>query len=112
LIFVGKKLKWKKRHDQILEWGLFQATVALNANPNCSLLLKNYDNVKKGLVDSKIKKIKDKIFKNDAQYLMNGEKPVKSFFDRFKSRKEHKPIRCLKNDEGKEFFKMNCFSNS
>ena len=35
---------------------------------------------------------------------MHGEKPVKSFFDKFRNKKEHKPIRCLKNDNSQDVF--------
>ena len=31
---------------------------------------------------------------------MQGEKPIKNFFEKFKNKKENKPIRSLKNEEG------------
>ena len=49
--FCRKKITMEKRHDQILEWGLFQATAALNLNPNSNLAIQNYTLAKKGLVD-------------------------------------------------------------
>ena len=35
---------------------------------------------------------------------MQGEKPVKAFFDKFRNKTENKPISSLKNSEGREVF--------
>ena len=37
---------------------------------------------------------------------MKGDKPTKCFFDQFKSRKEHVPIKSFINTEGKEVFEI------
>ena len=94
----------QKRHDQILEGGLFNAIQLLNQNPDSRVLVNNYNRMKKQVVDSKIKQIKEKIFKSDAQYLMQGEKPVKSFFDRFKDKRERRPILSLVDSNEEEVY--------
>ena len=35
---------------------------------------------------------------------MMGEKPIKSFFEKYKNKSENKPITSLKNENGKEIF--------
>ena len=67
--YSREKLKFQRRHDQILEDGLYNATQALNQNPNSNVLINNYNRMKKELVNSKIKSTKERIFKRDAQYL-------------------------------------------
>ena len=67
----------QRRHDQFLENGLYNAVQALNQNPDNGVLVNNYNKIKKEFVDSKIKCVKEKIFKSDAQYLMQGDRPVK-----------------------------------
>ena len=37
---------------------------------------------------------------------MQGERPVKSFFDKFKNKRENKPISSLKDKDGNEVFGM------
>ena len=102
--YSRQKLLLSRRHDQIMEGALFEAVRALNQNPNSRLFVNNYNKIKKDFVDSKIKKMKEKIFKSDAQYLMQGERPIKSFFDKFKNKRENKPMSSLKNSRGREVF--------
>ena len=104
--YSRQKLMFQRRHDQILEDGLYNATQALNQNPDNRVLVNNYIRMKKELVDSKIKSAKERIFKRDAQYLMQGEKPVKAFFDKFKNKRENQQILSLINDDGVEVFDM------
>ena len=80
--YCREKIQLSKRNDQILEWGLFNAKSALNINPNCPILIAEYERIKKNLFEGKIKNVKEKIFKNEAQYLMHREKPIKSFFEK------------------------------
>ena len=102
--YCRDQLMFQNRHVHILESGLDDAVQALNHNPNSKALVNNYNKIKKDLVDFKIKNMKEKLFKSDAQYLMQGERPVKSFFDKFKNKKERKPILSLKSDDGGECF--------
>ena len=37
---------------------------------------------------------------------MQGEKPIKSFFEKFKNKKENKPITSFLDKEGNECFEM------
>ena len=78
--YCREQLLFQNRHVHILESGLEDAVQALNHNPNSKVLVNEYNKIKKDLVDYKIKTMKEKLFKNDAQYLMQGESPVKSFF--------------------------------
>ena len=102
--YCRQKIMMQNRHDQVLDGGLFNAVQALNQNPDSSVLINNYNRMKKEVVDNKIKHIKAKLFKSEAQHLMQGEKPVKSFFDRFKNKRERKPILSLKGSNGEEVF--------
>ena len=86
--YSRNKLMLSRRHDQMLESGLYNATITLNQNPNSRVLVDNYNRIKKQLVDSRIKKTKEKLFKSDAQYLMQGEKTIKSFFKSLKTKKK------------------------
>ena len=52
--YSKQKLMFQRRHDQVLEDGLYNALQALNKNPNSTLLINNYNRMKKELVDSKI----------------------------------------------------------
>ena len=99
-----EKLVFERRHDQILESGVQTAVEALGQNPGSTVLINNYNRMKKALMDSKIKRVKEKIFERYAKYLMKGEKPVKSFFDKFKNKRENKPTVSLINEEGEEVF--------
>ena len=56
--------------------------------------------LKKKISASKIKHIKEKLFKEDAQFLMHGDKPTKAFFDKYKNKKKSKYIKALKNELG------------
>ena len=104
--YCRQKLLFQRRHEHILENGLDNALQALNQNPDSNSLVNNYIKIKKELVDYKIKITKEKMFKSDAQYLMCGEKLVKGFFDKFKNKKERKPILSLKDDHGNECFEI------
>ena len=42
------------------------------------------------------------MFRSQAQYIMMGERPIKSFFEKYKNQKENKPILGLKNSSGVE----------
>ena len=86
--YSRNKLMLSRRHDQMLESGLYNATITLNQNPNSRVLVDNYNRIKKQLVDSRIKKTKEKLFKSEAQYLMQGEKTIKSFFKSLKTKKK------------------------
>ena len=69
-------------------------------------LLKEYSQIKKHMVNTRIKEIKETILKSDAHYLMHGDKPTKRFFDKFKNRSEMHPITSLKNEAGEEVFRI------
>ena len=109
--YSKQKLVFQRRHDQVLENSLYNAVQVLNQNPDNKDLVDNYNRIKKEFVSSKIKFVKEKIFKNDAHYLMQGDKPVKSFFDKFKNKRENQPILSLKDEDGQEFFDIKSILN-
>ena len=104
--YCRDKLLFSRRHDQMLENCLNNVLISLEQNPSSKLLAQNYYKIKKQLVDSKIKKTKEKILKSEAQYIMQGEKPIKSFFEKFKNKKENKLITSFLDKEGNECFDM------
>ena len=71
--YSRQKIMFQRRHDQVLEDGLYNALQALNQNPDSTVLVNNYNRMKKELVNSKIRNTKERIFKRDAQYLMQGK---------------------------------------
>jgi len=99
-----EKLLMSRRHDQMLENGLHYALMDMHRCPNDTQLIGKYNTIKKQLMESRIRKTKERIFKSEAQYLMMGEKPIKSFFEKFKNKKENKPITSLKDESGEEIF--------
>ena len=58
-----EKLVFERRHNQILESGVQNAVEALGRNPSSTVLINNYNHMKKALMDSKIKAIKEKSLK-------------------------------------------------
>ena len=100
--FAKEKALFEKREFQMREQGLYNLTLLLNRNPNSRHLLNHYSILKKTILEARIKSIKEKLFKDDAKYLMHGDKPTKSFFDKYKNKSEHKYIRTLKNDQGEK----------
>ena len=58
-----EKLVFERRHNQILVNGEQNAANLLRSNPSSSVLINNYNKMKKTLMDSKIKSVKEKIFK-------------------------------------------------
>ena len=53
----------QKRHDQVLNGGLHNAIQLLNQNPDNRVFVNNYNRMKKEVVDSKIKQIKENFLK-------------------------------------------------
>ena len=82
------------------EQGLNNLILLLNRNPTSQTLLNHYLTQKKQIANAKIKSIKERIFKEDAKYLMRGDQPTKAFFDKFKNRKKQNYISALKNEYG------------
>ena len=97
-----EKLMLKRREEQMLEGGLHEMVIALGNDPSNRDLVAEYNRRKKLLVNTRIRNAKEKLFKKEAKYIMNGERPVKDFFDRFKNKMEHPPILGLMNEEGEE----------
>ena len=54
--YCRRKLTLSRRHDQILENGLYYAVQDINKNPDDKGLFDNYKRIKTQLVESKIKK--------------------------------------------------------
>ena len=100
--FSKQKAMFRKRSWQMRDQALHNITIALRRNPNDKKLQKEYSQIKKHLVTTKIKEIKETILKSDAEYLMHGDKPTKSFFDKFKNRTEMHKITSLRNEMGSE----------
>ena len=73
---------------EMREQGLQNIIAAMQANPWDKQLITDYNKVKKHVVGLRITATKERIFKSDAQFLMNGDKPTKAFFDRFRNRSE------------------------
>ena len=44
--------------------------------------------------------IKEKLFKEQARYLMHGDQPTKALFDKFKNKRKQNYIKALKNNFG------------
>ena len=90
----------EKRESQMREQGLNNLTSLLNCNPFSQSLLNHYSVLKKQIIDDRIKSIKEKLFKEDARYLMRGDQPTKAFFDKFKNKRKQNYIKALKNQSG------------
>ena len=97
----------KKRISQMQDQGLYNIIIALNNHPTDKKLIREYSTMKEHIVKARIREVKDKILQGKAEYLMHGDKPTKSFFDKFRNRVENHGIRTLKNRHGLEVHKMN-----
>ena len=93
--YSKQKCLFEKRDRQMKNQGFHNLIQLLNQNPSSVHLNNEYTKLKKQIVNDKIKDIKEKIFQKDADHIMKGDKPTKCFFDQFKSRKEHVPIKVL-----------------
>ena len=100
--FSKQKAALRRRNWQMMDQGLYNITAAINRDPENQNLLREYNTIKKNLVKTRIKDIKEQMLKSDAQYLMHGDQPTKAFFDKFKNRSEIHTIKSLKNDNGVE----------
>ena len=105
--FSKYKVVLQKRAAQMQDQGLYNITLALNNRPYDKKLVKEYNTAKEHVVKTRIQEVKEKILQGKAEYLMHGDKPTKSFFDKFKNRRENKGITCLKNEQGVEVHKIN-----
>ena len=82
------------------EQGLHNLLLLMNQHPCSSILVNQYQVLKKHINDSKITDIKEKLFKENAVYLMHGDKPTKAFFDKYKNKSKQNYIKSLKNEKG------------
>ena len=82
------------------EQGLHNLLLLMNQHPSSSILVNQYQVLKKHINDSKITDIKEKLFKENAVYLMHGDKPTKAFFDKYKNKSKQNYIKSLKNEKG------------
>jgi len=98
--FAKDKVLLKKREIQMKEQGLHNLILLMNQNPDSIVLAQQYNALKKRVNDAKIVDIKEKLFKEDAMYLMHGDKPTKAFFDKYKNKSKQNYIKGLKNENG------------
>ena len=78
--FAKEKVLYEKREAQMKEQGLNNLILLLNMNPTSQTLLNQYLALKKQIANVKIKSIKERIFKEDAKYLMRGESESERFY--------------------------------
>ena len=104
--YSKEKAVQEKREKQFQEQGLYNIIALMNRDPKNTQLRNEYISLKKTMVRDKIKLVKEKVFHEKAMYLMHGDKPTKSFFDKFKSKKDINHILSLINQSGIEVFEI------
>ena len=105
--YSKEKVLLENRERQFREQGLYNIIHLMNNDPSNTQLRNDYISMKKTMVNERIKSIKEKIFHDNATYLMHGDKPTKCFFDKFKSKKDVHHIKSLIDMDGTEVFEIN-----
>ena len=98
--YAKEKALQRKRDTQMRQNGLQNLSLLLCQNPTSKVLLRQYEILKTEICNEKIKHIKEKIFKEEAEYLAIGDKPTKAFFDKYKNKSSGVHIKELLNKDG------------
>ena len=98
------------RDAQMKEQGLNNISM-MNQYPLNSRLRKEYERIKKEMVNERVKSTKERVFRDSAQYLMHGDKPTKCFFDKYKNKRETHHIQSLVGQDDIEVFEIDEIMN-
>ena len=86
--YAKQNIDREMRDAQMKEQGLNNIISMMNQYPLNSRLRKEYERIKKEMVNERIKSTKERVFRDSAQYLMHGDKPTKCFFDKYKNKRD------------------------